>query len=443
MTPSGASARLERIRPLLVLGCALALQLLIRLVHGSPFPRALVGDEVTYHARALEVAAGRLGDPTFLWPPLQEIFLGGVYALFGPGSPAVWAVQALLLVAAGLLLRRLLLAARLPAAAADAGMALLLLDPQVAAFAQYLWPEVLHLALALGAATLLLASRPSGRNAAAAGALAGAALLAKSVFLPLVPLLAAAAAWRAEPGTTAWRRLLRSACLLLAAGAVLLPFSARNRFLHGSWRIADSSALNAWVGLNDPASRTDWDSVVAVESSAYMASGPTPQLRSRATWAKVRAKLASDGLLPTLGSQARKQYARLLDRSSFFSDQLPGGRWGAGRDPTPLSDALGVFAAAAWATTLALGVAGLVVFPWRERLPAAALPAACLLYAAGVFLVFHVKTRYRIAFLPALLFFAAALVEKGPRLLDPGQRLRTSAAGLLAGAAVGLAFDLP
>ena len=75
---------------------------------------------------------------------------------------------------------------------------------------------------------------------------------------------------------------------------------------------------------------------------------------------------------------------------------------------------------------------------WRERGRALALPAAFLAFNLGLFLFLHVKTRYRVAFWPALLVFAALGLD---RLLDGEARRGGLAAGaLLAAGLLALAF---
>lgn len=439
MTAPGPLPAADRRRLLVLVGAALLLQLLILAAHDQGGMRPLVADEIRYHERALALSRGELVRPTFLWPPLQEAFLAGLYRLFGDAPAAERVVQGLLLLAAALLLRRLLLAAGASRVGADVGAALLLLDPQVAAFAQYLWPEVPHLFLFLSAAALLLLGEPRPGRLLAAGGCLGLALLAKSLLFPFVLPLAVVAAARGS-GLPGRRRLLAAAAFLSGVALLLAPVSALHRARWGTWRIADSAAFNVLVGLEDPPSRTDWDSVPSRELAWWEASGATPEERDRATWARIRRKLDSEGVATVLSSQLRKQYVRLLDSSSFFTDQLPGGRWAGDRSPTPLTRGLRAWASFAHGAGLALLAAGVAAYPWRERWRQALLPALLLAYAAGLFLVLHVKTRYRVPLFPALAFFAAFAVTFASR----SRRWPRLAVALAAGAGlVAVAFDLP
>src|SRR2546428_11148050 len=84
-----------------------------------------------------------------LCPPAYPRFLAGLMVLGGGSFLLARCVQVALLALSALLLRDLglrLVGSRL---AADVAAALLVLDPQVAGFAHFLWPEVLHLFLFL------------------------------------------------------------------------------------------------------------------------------------------------------------------------------------------------------------------------------------------------------------------------------------------------------
>jgi hypothetical protein len=337
--------------------------------------------------------------------------------------------QGLLLLGAGLALRALVRRAGGSALAGDVALALLLLDPQIAAFAHYLWPEVLHLALGLGA-TLLLTGATAWPGLALAGAGFGLALLAKSLLGPFLPALLAVAFVRAR-----WKGAL---ALLAGVTAVTAPVVASNGLRHGHWGIANSGPFNLWVGLTDLPGRGEIDSVVVPHGQAWLGWSHDPDERNALLLSAVREKLRTEGPLSLLAGQVPKQYVRLFDRESFFTDQLPGGRWHPAQAPTPLSRTLRIWALGAYAIGLTLAGLGLGVAPWRERARALALPATFLAYNLGLFLFLHVKTRYRVALWPCLLLFAALGVD---RLLRGEARGRGLVIGtLLAGLLLALAF---
>lgn len=375
-----------------------------------PRLRPLCGDEVRYHERAITLADGVYLEPQYLWPPLYEWFLSVHYWVLGDHRLPVELSQTALLVIAGLLLRRLLLVAELDPIAADAAMALLLLDPQVAAFAHYLWPEVPHLTLELAAvAVLVTGPEVTRRRAALAGLLVGGAVLMKALLWVFVPVMVAVAVTRSKGG---WRDRYGLGCgaaLILGVVVAVGPVVVLHGQRFGVWTTGGSAAFNLWVGLNDPSGVADYHSVPTREYFTYMESAVSPVDRNREVWRKVREKIEAEGVLPVIGRQIAKQYGRLLDRDSFFTDQLPRGRltWG-----DPRGYGLSVYRYAAW------GVYGLilVLVGFGVALPAPGarswmLPAVFLAGNAGLFLLLHVKTRYRVAFMPALIFFAAVAVH--------------------------------
>lgn len=424
----------KRLAALLALG--LAFQVLLALAHGG---RPLTGDEIRYRDEAMQVASGLLPEPTFFWPPLYPLLAGGLLALFGPGLGAVWIAQAAALVGAALLLRRLLREAGLPEPAPDAALALLLLDPQWAAFAQYLWPETPHLAAMLGGAALLfVGSPPRAGRAFGAGLLFGLALLLKSLLAPFLPVLAIAASRRA-------RRLAPGLLLLAGAAAPLLPVAAYHQARTGHFRVAGSGALNLAIGLQDPQGRADYDSVpVAV---LHEVSGERdPARRDRRLLDMARATVREKGLAGVLANQLGKQYGRLLDRESFFTDTLPGGRLRPLAPPRPIDGALRAWALALWALTLALAAFGLFQPRGAAEWRAAALPLAFLAFNLALFLFLHVKTRFRVQMAPALLFFGALALarllaalgewKRSGRLPRPGAREALGAAAAALSVAV-------
>jgi 4-amino-4-deoxy-L-arabinose transferase-like glycosyltransferase len=161
---------------------AAALQALLFALDTPARPRALWGDEVMYADLAHRLAAGEDARIDPLWPPAYPRFLAGLLVLGGGSFVLTRCVQVALLFAAALLLRDL--AARITgsAVAGTVAGALLLLDPQVGAFAHFLWPELPHLFLFLFAARILVAPRERPAWLAVAGVVLGLALLTKSLL---------------------------------------------------------------------------------------------------------------------------------------------------------------------------------------------------------------------------------------------------------------------
>ncbi len=372
-----------------------------------PEPRRLHGDEGMYWQAAERLLEGGGSDLEPLWPPLYAWFVAGIRFLHDTAW-AVEAVQVLLLLAAALLLRDLTRRLERPAAAADGAAVLMLLYPTLAAFAHFLWPEVLHLLWLIAAVWILVARRRSLAWCALLGVVLGAALLTKSLlgpFLPflLLPLLR---------GGSRRERVARSAGTLLALGVTIAPVVLANWREHGRPMIARSARFNAWVGLNDRSPRNFEDEIVTREYIAWRHSAPDFSTRERILAEKIERLLDERGWPAVLRAQVGRQYRRLLHRDSFFTDQLPGGlihARGGGYPSVP------AWATEAWRWThyLTYG-AVLLAAPFglaaglAQRRGWALLGGAFVAYHAVIFLVLHVKTRYLMPLLP--LFFVAAAV---------------------------------
>lgn len=413
-------------------------------------PRPLFGDEITYRAAAGRLLAFGAADLDPLWPPLYPYFLAPLLALGGGGLFWVRAVQLALLGLSAFLLADLgkRWSGR-PEVGALAAF-LLLADPQVAAFAHYLWPEILHLALFLGALRMLVQAgeaegRPAWIWAAGAGLVLGLALLTKTLLLPFLPLLLAPLAFSAFSTVSSERRqrprgLLAAGLALLIAVAVVTPAAWTNHQRGHGWVIADSSRFNLWVGLNDTSRRNLVGEIVGDEYERYQASAPTLPERNRILSAKIRALVEERGWPALLAAQLARQPFRLFEKNSFFTDQLPGGAlpamgFGYRGVPPILAATLrgwsyllygAVLALAGWGIFLAVHRAS----PWWRVLLAF---LACNL---ALFLLFHVKTRYRVQLLPVLDLYAAVAVAFWLGRRGGAVRERLGAAGWIGAALV-------
>lgn len=395
-----------------LLGAGMVLHAIVFVLLNTPTSRVLRGDEVRYRAEAISIADGVFPPPDFLWPPLQKWFLGSVYALFGDGWFPPAAIQTALFLASAVLVRKLALRLGLGMVAADTAMGLFLLDPQIGAFSFFLWPEVIHLFLVLAALALLFPGRAdlSWRDVGG-GACLGLALLAKSVFGPLLPvlLLATTMGNGRPPGG---RRLLRAARAATGLALVVLPVVFWNGFRHGYWGMASGGVFNLWVGLNDPPGRLDYDSVVQRGLAIRHSSGMLPAEKDREIERLLGSEVRERGLLPILRAQLGKQYARLLDRNSFLTDQLPGGRWRPGESPRAADLLLGAWGTSLYVLTLVLSSFGMALALSRSDIRRFALPLLVVCYGLGLFLLLHAKTRYRVPFLPALDVLAGLTVAR-------------------------------
>jgi hypothetical protein len=405
MATSPRAAGLPRRWRRAALALALLLQALLLWIYYRPSPKGLVGDEVVYLRTARAIAAGEGAESELLRPTLYAHLL----ALLGVEPEHRLPIQALqigLLAAAALLVRALTLHLFAAPLAADLAALVALLYPTLGAFAHYLWPEILHLTLWLGALTILASGRRGALWLGTAGLLIGLAILSRHLLLVFVPLVALAL-WL----DSSERRASRVACLLAPILVLTAPSLWLDRAEDGRLRSASSARFNLWVGLNDTSRRSFEESIVYAEYQAYEASAATPAERDAILDAKLRALVAADGWPAILGRQLGKQYFRLFDKDTFFTDQLPGGalqgpQRGYRGDPGGLTTLLRWLDYTLYAALLALAAYGLAACRpagsrWLQ------LVLAFLAYNLALFLLLHVKSRYRLQLTPFLLLFAA------------------------------------
>jgi|CXWL01.1.fsa_nt_gi 4-amino-4-deoxy-L-arabinose transferase-like glycosyltransferase len=429
-------------------------------VHGSlfrlerhPGPRRLWGDEQLYVDAAREIAAGRAPELALLWPPLYPRLLSPLLTL-ERGHLVVEVLQTLLLVVAALALGGLgcrLFSARAGALAAG----FLLVYPPLVAYAHYLWPEIVHLALFLVAVWILVA-RSSGSAGtlaraevawlAASGLLLGLALLTKSILGPFLPCLLLPLA-TSRGVDDSWRcRLARPAIVLAAVLATVTPTLADHWQRYRELSIANSGPFNLAVGLADVSPRNLEGEIVGDAYRSYLAGADTPRGRNERLWTEIRERVERQGSLATLRAQLGRQYFRLLDRRSFLDDMLPGGAiaargYGYVAAPSWLAAALSGLGHALYGALLLAATAGVASLvrpgPWVRVL------LAFLAYNLLLFLGLHVMTRYRIQLEPILALLAAQAVVTAPQLRArlrrrPGFALALATAAILV---LGLGFS--
>jgi hypothetical protein len=423
-----------------VLVLALLLQVVLLWMELRPQPRALWGDEIMYADLAARWSRGEPATLDLLWPPLYPHLLAWARALDG-GLLALRLFQVACLFAAAFLWRDLARSFTGSAWTGDLCAALLLLDPQVASFTQFLWPEMLHGALFAAVVWILVNRGERGPFLVLAGALLGACLLCKSVLGPFLPVVFLPLVWEAG-----WRKgALRAAMVAVACGLVVLPVMTSNARQQGAFVVADGARFNAWVGLNDRSRRNLVDEIVGLEYRRWQQSAPTFPERERLLDERIRALVRERGFWSVARAQLARQYFRLFHHASFFTDQLPGGaiaNQGLGYRgvPAAVASAFRAYGSAAWALVLCGAGLGLAALP-RERRAFVCMLLAFVVYNLALFFVLHVKTRYRVPFLPVLDLLAAAgiaaLAGRGTPLGPLPQRI---AGGALAVLALGLAF---
>ncbi|MBZ0111687.1 MAG: hypothetical protein K8J08_04430 [Thermoanaerobaculia bacterium] len=401
-------------RYLLVVGslAVICLYALLWSIEYRPEPRGLWGDELRYWEEATDTEPESEIEtpPNLLWPPLYSQFVRWT-SIEGRSLGAVQGVQALLLLVIAFFSRSLWSAWDGRARGGWILFFLILLYPELTAFSFYLWPEILHLAMLLVIAWILTKHRDSNLWLTALGGLLGLALLTKSLLLPFIPVLLLPLLLDGSRRRRATRVVVVLATMSILVGPVILE----NGREQGAYVIADSSRFNLWVGLNEYSRRNFDGSDTFEKYLQYQASGDTFSQRNAAASSWTLQLVRERGPLSILASQFNRQYFRLFDRVSFLGDMLPGGaisRHGRGYVAPPPWQArfLRRWSYLLYAAILVLSMLGLTVTPWKDR-PWLKMTLLFVLYNLGIFLLLHVKTRYRIQFLPILMLWSVLGVE--------------------------------
>lgn len=374
-------------------------------------PRVLWGDEKSYIASALAVLQG---DPSWwpvpLWPPLYPRFLAGILGVSGGNPAGISVVQTCLLFIAAVVFGDLVRRWTGSRLAGLSSFLMMAAFPSMAVYGRFVWPEVLHLTLVLIALWVLAVRRESLVWLMLAGLSLGLALLAKSLLGPFLPVLLGAAFL----GDRAPRRLLRLGVCLATVVAVVAPVIAMQYQRIGAPVIADSSAFNLWVGLNDRGNKSFEDPIVGRAYRDYMGWEGTFTERNARMRRQSFELINQKGVGSVVVAQVRRQYFRLFDKDCYLTEQLPGGaasREGSGFTSLGSRSSFAVRAVVygAYALLLLTAPLGFLAWPFAEkRWPRTLL--LFFLYNLALFLLLHVKSRYRIQILPVFFLGSSAAV---------------------------------
>lgn len=375
-------------------------------IHHVPETKSWIGDEKMYWEAAQRVAHGQPSELELLWPPFYPWFLALLLWLSGGSLLFVQLVQTALLGLCAWLVWDLCLRLHGSRRVAGGAAFLTLFHPPLVAFAHHVWPEILHLALFLAALWILAARRKRPAWLVSLGLVLGLALGTKLLLIGFVPVLFVPL-WigaRARVGA------MRSALVALGMAAALVPMMAANQARTGRFTLGNSGWFQLWVGLNDHSRKDQEGRIVVHEVRAWRASAEDVGERNAILRRRSLELVRERGILRVLADQLSRQYFRLLDKDSVLTDQLPGGFFaqrGRGyRDPPAwLAFGLRYGSEILYALVLVGAAMGLAFCPPAGR-RWMWLVLAFLAYNAGIFLLLHVKSRYRVQLLPFLFAYA-------------------------------------
>jgi hypothetical protein len=359
-----------------------------------PEPRGLRGDESTYLKTAM---AWLQGGPAFvdsLWPP------GYLWFLTSLQGNLVWVqgVQyALLLTVAGLAGR---ICTHLTGSA-KAGLVTvlaLLLYPPLVAYAQFLWPELLHLAVMLASWFCLLKLRDSHFPfllVVLGGLFLGLALLLKSVtlvFLPFLVLLVVSISRN--------QRIRNVLGFLVAIALIVAPVMWGKYQQTGVPYLHTSGLFNVQLGLENTARQWHKDRMGGRVWREYRDLGDNTVERNAALKMQLHTRLQDKGYLQTALHMLLKQPFRMLDIETEFT---------VGRGYATKDDLL--FQMLAWWSRawylIFIVCIPLALVQWPRTHKAWWLPVSFALVVCGLLLIMHAKPRFRIVWIPGMTMVVA------------------------------------
>jgi hypothetical protein len=350
------------------------------------------------------------GEPSAYTQPLYGFFLVPLYAIFGRH----WLVVGLAQIAVALTVALLVYEIGRRVVSRRAGVIAALattLDPYLVWHDVHVNREILDQLVGAGfvLATLLAVERRSWRWSAAAGVLAGLAVLGNS-RLVLVPIVLAVYV-AARLGRRAWAA---PAVLVVTAAAAVAPWLIRNRVEIGCWALTtDARAL--WKANNlqtyDVLASGGWiDDVKDPPGHPF----PNPEEARdyyRETGKKLRVTECAN--MRYYQRKVRAFWREHPGAKAKLAAQAVRMEWDPRPTKTATESARGV--ARDWAQPIytsvlfALGLVGLALLPR----PFAALVLVLLAYETVAAMVFVGATRYRIAWDFLIAVSAAAVLERG------------------------------
>ena len=402
-----------------------------------------------YLALAWERFGLLLDAERYLWPPAWPFVLKTLLGLFGAAAPlAARVLECGLSVAIGAGVASLAGQLGGPRAARIGAWGWALHLP-LAAFTHYLWSEPLFLALLVPSLALVArGSARAGRGAGtgellAAGLLFGLALLTREVALYLGLLLALGLLLSGRAVGLA-EGLRRSSLFLLAAAAVVAPWTARNHEQYGRLvPVGISLGENVYHGLNSryvnfdlaPLARSPRVREPLEQSSraAFTRTDPAGLWRRAEDLGNTADRSAEHtrrGLAwlvehPADFARTRiKKLADLVAPTSFFVRHQALEAYGGPLGEAPLRPLLVVLAVASAALLVLAAVPGLVHLALRlPTTPGAWVPLVATLYFTGTSLLVSMS-RFRAVLEPWWLVVAAVLLAASPASRLPGRAPR-------------------
>lgn len=401
-SPGAKAARRAAFVLVAILVIAGALRLAALLLVGD-IPK-LHGDEGYYVSAARQMVRGE-GYPDSVRPPGLPFFVAGVMTVFGRGLTAVRIAQigvSLL----GVALVFALVRRRFGTTPAALSAALVAIHPELIHYTHFLWTETLVATLLLAAVWALdrWADDPRRRWLVLAGAAVGYGILTREMLLYFVPVvllwLWRRAGWSVR--STAGPALV----FVAAAGAIVLPWTARNYALHGRLVLVSTTRWLPIAQGNVLPKRGSnlalgWSRDVAREYAATTGEIEREEFAKQAALRAIR-----DEQPAWIFRKLQRNTYLLLTPMTQLSRYAERGWFGEGAGQKR-AEALVPLEAWVYVVLLTLGVAALWVVPdERTKL----LVVGLLLVHFAIYTVANANHRFRVPLQPFLLMYVGPLL---------------------------------
>jgi hypothetical protein len=181
----------------------------------------------------------------------------------------------------------------------------------------------------------------------------------------------------------------------------------------GGWMAANSSMFNLNLGLHNKSRQHFKKAIAGKHFKEYQASAKTFQQRNKLVQEKALNTIKEQGYLNTFIEQLKKQYFRLFNYQSFFSQQFQGdkqrnfvNKYHIRHNNLLVKVILG-FNTLFYMTIMIAMILGLIV-SFKKSIIAQQF-AVFLLYFFGLFFLLHTIPRFRIVLIPLMGFYSGYL----------------------------------
>jgi len=303
-----------------ILFLSVILETILFYLYYFPEPKLLFGDEVRYLETGFLILSGADWHSNPMWPPMQSVLIALFAKIFSHPLLPIQLFQYGLLLLSGFIIKDIIWRETRNNTSSQIALAVMLLYPSWLAYSQYLWPEVIHVTLFVSIIWINRYKNSSYNWMLLSGLLLGLVILFKSLLILFIPFLYLPSLIKFRKKTI----LIKMVLSLMLAVIIITPTSIKSHQMNGGWMVSNSSMFNLYLGLEDDKRQHFSHKMAGSHYSEYTKSANTFTLRNEIVKNKALNKISKDGYINTILAQLNKQYFRLFDYQTFFSQQFAG-----------------------------------------------------------------------------------------------------------------------